>query len=92
MGSGGAGNGRQPEEAGCLLLYSAFWYNLRENRKGNNKKRFYGLWLSSVTFFRLLQLTVWRVMKVLDAEAVYPVSSCDKAWPGKILFDRVNKT
>jgi hypothetical protein len=48
--------------------------------------------LSSVTFFRLLQLTVWKVMKVLDAEAVYPVSSCDKAWPGKILFDRVNKT
>ena len=39
MGSGGAGNGRQPEEAGCLLLYSAFWYNLRENRKGNNKKK-----------------------------------------------------
>ena len=38
MGSGGTGNGRQPEEAGCLLLYSAFWYNQRENRKGNNKK------------------------------------------------------
>ena len=34
MGSGGAGNGRQPEETGCLLLYSAFWYNQRENRKG----------------------------------------------------------
>jgi len=28
--------------------------------------------LSSVTFFRLLQLTVWKeVMKVLDAEVVY---------------------